>query len=101
MRTPEKETGVYWYISSTLLIMTTINKYKAERLMNRQRERCYYCLKKFSDKRSTDWKIRKVTVDHVKPRCEMKDLDYKEQNHCNTVLACLDCNRRKALWITI
>lgn len=76
--------------------MTTINKYKAERLMKRQDGRCYYCLKKFEDNRGWDGKIRKVTVDHVIPRSELPHLDYKEQNHCNTVLACLDCNRRKA-----
>jgi len=40
--------------------------------------------------------LRKVTVDHIRPVCDMKELSQLEKNTCNTVLACQECNRRKA-----
>jgi 5-methylcytosine-specific restriction endonuclease McrA len=76
--------------------MPTINPYKWQRLYNRQDGRYYYCLQPFSDKRNGVNALKKATVDHVKPKCELKDLEYKEQTYCNTVLACTECNRRKA-----
>lgn len=76
--------------------MATINKYKWERLYRKQNWRCFYCLQPFSDKRNGVNALKKATVDHIIPKCELKELEYKEQTYCNTVLACTECNRRKA-----
>lgn len=74
----------------------TINPYKFVKLYNRQDGRCFYCLQKFTEKRTNVGSLKKATVDHIKPRCEMKWLTNLQQNTMNTVLACKECNQRKA-----
>lgn len=76
--------------------MTTINSYKWERLYKKQEWRCFYCLQKFTNYRNSVNSLKKASVDHIIPRSKIKELDYKEQNKNNTVLCCVECNRRKA-----
>lgn len=76
--------------------MSTINQYKFQKLLKKQDNRCFYCLQPFSKHRNWVNALKKATVDHVIPRAELKDKSYIEQNTCNTVLACTECNRRKA-----
>ncbi len=76
--------------------MATINSYKWKRLYKKQGGRCFYCLQPFDTKRNSVNALRKASVDHIVPRSQLGSLSYIENNTCNTVLACVECNRRKA-----